>query len=168
MNLCKQCSALTKNAMFCSSSCSAKYNNPLKAKKPLPACKQCGREVKHRARSYCSQRCQFDFQSNQRLTNWLETGFLDVVMIRVGDPIRSYILEDQHGHCALCPQVPLWQGKSLVFILDHVDGDSSDNSRTNLRLVCPNCNSQLDTFTSKNKGRGRHWRRERYVAGKSA
>ena len=40
-----------------------------------------------------------------------------------------------------------WNGKPLVFILDHI----SHNERSNLRCICPNCDSQLDTYKSKNK-----------------
>ena len=37
----------------------------------------------------------------------------------------------------------------------------------NLRLVCPNCDSQLPTFKGRNTGNGRYYRRQRYKAGKS-
>jgi len=52
-------------------------------------------------------------------------------------------------------------------VLDHIDGDSGHNARSNLRLICPNCDSQLPTYKSRNKGRGRAWRRKRYADGKS-
>ena len=54
-----------------------------------------------------------------------------------------------------------------VDILDHVDGDASNNRRENLRLVCPNCDSQLPTFKARNRGNGQAWRRQRYADGKS-
>lgn len=52
-------------------------------------------------------------------------------------------------------------------MLDHVDGDSGNNHRDNLRLVCPHCDSQLPTFEMRNEGKGRHSRRERYADGRS-
>lgn len=44
-----------------------------------------------------------------------------------------------------------WNGKPITFILDHVDGHANNNCRENLRLICPNCDSQLDTYKSRNK-----------------
>lgn len=57
------------------------------------------------------------------------------------------------NRCSACGSPPLWQGKPLVLILDHVNGDRADNRIDNLRLLCPNCNSQQATFAGKNKGR---------------
>ena len=45
---------------------------------------------------------------------------------------------------------PIGITKKIIFILDHIDGNASNNSRENLRLICPNCDSQLDTYKSKN------------------
>ncbi len=54
-----------------------------------------------------------------------------------------------------------------MMILDHIDGNSENRFIDNFRLVCSNCDSQLDTYKSKNKGSGRHYRRERYKNGQS-
>lgn len=101
------------------------------------------------------------------MTNWLETGEHGNPSGSVPAYVRSFLLEEQENTCALCPLSTEWYGKPLVFIADHIDGNSENNRRENLRLVCPNCDSQLDTYKSKNKGNGRHSRKQRYAEGKS-
>ena len=51
--------------------------------------------------------------------------------------------------CSICPTGAQWQGNKLVLVLDHISGDSMDNRIENLRLLCPNCNSQQPTFCRK-------------------
>jgi hypothetical protein len=46
-----------------------------------------------------------------------------------------------------------WNGQALPLILDHINGVSRDNNPDNLRYLCPNCDSQLDTRGGRNKGR---------------
>lgn len=53
------------------------------------------------------------------------------------------------NECAICGMPPSWKGKPLVMVLDHINGVPNDHRLENLRLVCPNCNSQLPTFAAK-------------------
>jgi hypothetical protein len=46
-----------------------------------------------------------------------------------------------------------WLGDTLPLILDHKSGNRFDNSPSNLRYLCPNCDSQQDTRGGKNRGR---------------
>jgi hypothetical protein len=55
--------------------------------------------------------------------------------------------------CYECEQESEWNGKPLVMVLDHISGDNTDNRIENLRMLCPNCNSQQDTFAGRNIGR---------------
>lgn len=52
--------------------------------------------------------------------------------------------------CAVCNCDPIWNSQELVLILDHINGNNRDHRITNLRFVCPNCNSQLETFGGRN------------------
>lgn len=51
--------------------------------------------------------------------------------------------------------------------LEHMDGNSENNSLDNLKLLCPNCHSLTPTYKNLNKGNGRFKRMERYNNGKS-
>ena len=55
--------------------------------------------------------------------------------------------------CQICGMGPEWQGKPMPLILDHINGVNNDNRIENLRFVCSNCDSQLTTYKSRNKGR---------------
>ena len=73
--------------------------------------------------------------------------------------VKKYILAEQNNKCAICGMANVWNNKELIFILDHIDGDASNNKRSNFRLICPNCDSQLDTYKSKNKNGSRYYYR---------
>lgn len=105
-------------------------------------------------------------ERKRNVARWLETGVAHPSSA-TGHYIRQYLLDAQGHVCALCLGGTLWRGMELRLVLDHVDGDSSNNRRDNLRLVCPNCDSQLPTFKARNRGKGRAWRRQRYADGKS-
>lgn len=54
------------------------------------------------------------------------------------------------NECSSCKIGPNWNGKPLSLQLNHKNGNSRDNRRENLRLLCPNCHSQTETFAGKN------------------
>jgi 5-methylcytosine-specific restriction endonuclease McrA len=57
--------------------------------------------------------------------------------------LLEYGLTEQ---CLECKLGPSWNDKPLTLQVDHVNGIIYDNRPENLRLLCPNCHSQTDTF----------------------
>lgn len=56
---------------------------------------------------------------------------------------RNNLLDDK---CNICGMTSVWNNKPLRLELDHINGDSCDNRLENLRVLCPNCHSQTETF----------------------
>lgn len=53
------------------------------------------------------------------------------------------------NECHIC-KITNWNGCELKMELDHIDGNKYNHDINNLRLLCPNCHSQTDTFRAKN------------------
>ena len=62
-------------------------------------------------------------------------------------------LRCDNPECTFHIEPLVWNNKPLNLILDHVEGNNSDNRPHMLRLLCPNCDSQLDTRGGANAGR---------------
>jgi len=54
------------------------------------------------------------------------------------------------NECNICG-INQWNNKPVNLELDHVDGNRTNHLLQNLRLLCPNCHSQTDTYRSKNR-----------------
>lgn len=67
--------------------------------------------------------------------------------------LRKWYLKGQYTEykCAICG-ISTWNDKPLTLRLDHINGYNKDNRLENLRWVCPNCDSQLDTFCKGHQG----------------
>jgi len=124
--------------------------------KPKQLCRNCGNPVRRRPNVYCSPHCQHQFKRRVKV----EYG---TARTRA---LKSYLLDRREHRCEICGLAE-WMGWSIPLELDHKDGDAANNSLDNLRLICPNCHAQTQTYKNRNMGRGRHYRRERYAQGKS-
>lgn len=123
-------------------------------------CTLCGIQITTKNKSGLCIKCKYNHDSNHKIKSWKETGETGCkVATTLRNCIRGYILNKQNNKCAICGCGDIWYRKPLNFILDHIDGDASNNWEDNLRLVCPNCDSQLDTFKSRNRNSARTHRK---------
>lgn len=172
MKSCLNCKKEHENPKFCSRSCSASYNNKGKRRNSTPNrsyntkyCVFCSKEIigKHKHRKkFCNQKCM---GLHTKLVT--ENKILNGEYVKPAT-IRRYLIDKHGAKCMKCgwSEVNPSSGK-VPIVMDHIDGNSENNSLDNLRLICPNCDSLLPTYKSLNRGNGRHKRRKRYQEGKS-
>lgn len=154
---------------FCSTSCSAKVMNKgrkhtqetkIKISRSLGGtgeikvleeftCLYCGTTHKIQClqdRKFCNNKCQSEYK-------W-ENEFLPKILSGNASShlCKKYLLKKYGNVCMICGHGPIWNNKKLVMQLDHINGNSDKNFIINLRLVCPNCHSQTETYGSKGHG----------------
>ena len=127
-------------------------------------CLHCGVQTANPV--YCSNQCQRDYAWSATKKRIEQLRSIPVGTSGHSAIARRYLLETRGRKCELCGG-DTWRGQPMPLVLDHIDGNSDDWKLTNLRLVCGNCDMQLPTFKSRNRGHGRAWRRKRYAAGES-
>ena len=116
-------------------------------------CENCGIQFSNKCKNsrFCSNICDTQYKHKQHYKDFLENNEKYCRGNYTPKNFKKEFLKEQDGKCAICGCLPVHNNKPLNFIIDHINGDASDNRRENLRMICPNCDSQLDTFKSKNK-----------------
>ena len=87
---------------------------------------------------FCSNRCQGDHHLDKRFqtgTTW-------------NNAMSKYVKRIRGNTCESCG-ISDWNKKPLTFQVDHVDGNRKNNNFYNLKVLCPNCHSQTETFGHK-------------------
>jgi hypothetical protein len=123
-------------------------------------CQHCGNEFKFRnhanTHTYCNSKCAAQYRSAcvdaKAKEQWLNGELKDNSGTRAR--IRKWLAERDGNNCAVCGCDPQHNNKPLTFWVDHVDGNAENGSPSNFRLICPNCETQSDTFAGRNKGKG--------------
>jgi uncharacterized Zn ribbon protein len=125
-------------------------------------CEFCGIEFETPIKNgkFCSNKCQHKLVHKMAYEDFLSNNDKYCRGNYTPKAFKKDFIAEQGGVCAICGCEQTHNGKPLTFVLDHIDGDASNNRRENLRMICPNCDSQLDTFKSKNKNstRRNYWK----------
>ena len=144
---------------FCSRSCATTSHNFGRQKRAEITwiCALCGNDVSSTSRKnpgkYCNKESALN---NVRINSYLKW----INLKKLPSPKRIRWIYKQFGlyECSMC-EISSWNGSELILQTDHIDGNPENNSIDNIRLICPNCHSQTDTFGSRNRGNGRESRR---------
>lgn len=130
-------------------------------------CIQCGGKPKRPTYRYCSNKCQLDSQYRAYIEKW-QKGEVDggrgVRTRNLSEHVKRYLREkygEKCSKCGWCERHPVTNRIPLE--VDHLDGDAENNNEANLLLLCPNCHSLTPGFRNLNIGKGRSWRKQKYL-----
>lgn len=75
---------------------------------------------------------------------------LSEILIKDGTSLKIRLIKEGllENKCKICG-IDSWDGKPLTLQLDHINGDHWDHRIENLRILCPNCHTQTDTYANK-------------------
>jgi hypothetical protein len=124
----------------------------------MKICDQCkGRSKRNK---YCSNKCRQlakDEWYKKYISNWKLGKISGLNSNGVVTPqIKNYLRLKYNNHCALCDWSVINSHTGLVpLVADHIDGNWKNNIESNLRLICPNCDSLQSTYGGANRGSGR-------------
>lgn len=94
---------------------------------------------------FCNNKCQANYRfENVTIKKIKENKCCEP------NTLKSFLSKTAGYKCVSC-NIAEWNNKPISLHLDHIDGNSDNNIPSNIRLLCPNCHSQTETFCGRNK-----------------
>lgn len=129
-------------------------------KKPRENCPVCGKETARAGHKYCSNACQIEYQFQSYIERWKagkESGLKTIGV--VARPVKRYLRRKFGNKCCLCGWSKVNPKTGMVpLVAHHINGNWRNNTESNLRLLCPNCDSLTPTYAGLNKGKSKRIR----------
>ena len=100
------------------------------------------------------------WNQGERYTSFCRTIPLDDILVedstyRSSDGLRRKLIKQglKPNRCEKCGNDE-WNGLPIPLELDHINGINNDNRLDNLRILCPNCHAQTETYRGRNQNSG--------------
>ena len=139
---------------YCSESC--KNRSKYLTEGHDVVCQYCGKIFKSRNpnRKFCSNECSAKYRAKTFLNKWLSDSIAINPNQVLPKSIREFLFDRSKYKCEECG----FEGynkttNNTILQIHHINGDSSDNSLGNLKVLCPNCHAMTENYMALNKGK---------------
>lgn len=107
--------------------------------------------------AYACKECERSFSSCHLLgahvvSNHRTKRLLEFHELKTNVKRKQRLISERSHRCERC-QLDTWESVPIPLEMDHIDGNTENNEKSNLRLLCCNCHALTPTYKGKNMGK---------------